>query len=95
MSDLTQDEAERNRTISDMFTKCASAGHPTNLSGLDIRNAVARAIGTPFPNQPDGYPTGLRIEFDISFDALGKSGAVSDCLHDLAKLSGVQLKYTD
>ena len=95
VSDLTQEEARRNRTISDMFTRCAKGEGPTNLSGIDIRNAFTRAIGTPFPNQAGGYPTGLRIEFDICFDALGKSGAVDECLHELAKLCGVQLGYTD
>lgn len=81
------DETEKNRSIADML----NAPIPTALIGTDISNVIVRAV----PQGDTSSPTGLRVEFDISFDAIGKMGVASKYLHDAAKLCGVPLKYTD
>ena len=82
---------EKSRSIASML----NARGPANLIGTDINNVIVRAVDTHFPQGDAGSPTGLRVEFEISFDAIGRMGDASKHLHEAAKLCGVPLKYTD
>ena len=55
-----------------------------NLIATDFNNVVVREVGTEFMQGSKG----LRIEFDISYHAIGKMGEAGSLIGRLADLCG-------
>lgn len=72
-------------TKEDLLAQALSAGGQQHLKGSDFNNVVVRNVDTEFA-QGSG---GLRVEFDISHQAIGK-GKVGVLLSKLANLCGVK-----
>lgn len=75
---------EKERLLADFFNTCGRAG-AANLIGADFNNVRIHGVATKFPQGRKG----LRVEFEISHHAVGKMGAASEPLWNLAKMCGV------
>lgn len=76
---------EKEDLLAKVLNTCGRAGRPTNLIGTDFNNVRVHEVATKFAQGRKGF----RLEFEISYHAIGKLGAASKPLGDLAKMCGV------
>lgn len=73
-------------TKEQLLSSLFNASETHNLIGTDFNNVVVREVGTELVQGCKG----LRVEFDISYHAIGKMGEAGSLIGKLANLCGVR-----